>query len=441
MQASTDSPRLRWTTYVLVATLALAQLFVWCAGLPPGGGTTAFAWRAIALVVLQVASVALLWQRRERAALWGIVLFAIAFRVAAWTWPPDLSSDLYRYAWDGRVQLSGQSPYAVPPADPSLRDLRDEVIWPNINRPEAITVYPPGGQIVFVALAAVGLDSTFGIKAAASVAEAFMLLLLAVALSRRRLPIGRLAIYAWSPLIISEVCVSGHLDAFVLPTITLALLLVERERAAVAGGLIGAAALMKLYPLLLFFALPQKAWSRAGAAMMAVIAAAYAIYALPVGIRVLGFLPDYVRTGEDFNLGLRGFLESALSPWLPHARVVAMVLSGLLLIAALIWLLERREDDVFAKAGAVALAYLVFLPTAGHPWYALWLVPFLAVRPLPAGLWIAATLPLSYLKYGTDGDVMPPWVPIVIWVPALLMIGVHVVLHVRGRASKVPQEA
>lgn len=435
--ASSDSPRIRRAIYVLVVALGLAQLWLWCAGLPPGA-TTAFAWRAMALVALQVASVALLWHRQEKVVQWGILGFAIAFRVAAWTWPPDLSSDLYRYAWDGRVQLSGRSPYAAPPSDPSLSHLRDSAIWPNINRPEAITIYPPGGQAVFLALAAAGVEGTSGIKAAASIAEAFTLWLLVIALSRRRLPVGRLAVYAWSPLIISEVCVSGHLDALVLPLITLALLLVERKRAVLAGCLIGAAAMMKLYPILVLFALPRRVWLRAASASAAVICAGYAVYAPPVGLRVLGFLPDYVRTGEDFNLGLRGFVQSALEPWLPEARPVAMVLCALLLIAALIWVWQRSGDDAFAKTGAIALAYLVFLPTAAHPWYALWLVPFMTVRLVPAGLWIAATLPLSYLKYGAPGDEMPPWVPVVIWAPALFMIAGHVVLLLRCRASRAP---
>ena len=435
MLAWTDRPRARWATYVVVAALGLAQLWLYCGGLPAEGGTTAFAWRAMVLVGLQAASVVLLWRRNEKAVLWGIVVFAIAFRVAAWTWPPDLSSDLHRYAWDGRVQLSGRSPYAAPPADPSLSDLRDSEIWPRINRPEAITVYPPGGQVVFLGLAAAGLDSVAGIKAAASLAEVFTLLLLVLVLSRRELPVGRLALYAWSPLIISEVCVSGHLDAFVLPLITLALLCAEQKRPTLAGALIGAAAAMKLYPILLLAALPRRVAWRAAAASLAVIGVGYAIYAPPVGLRVLGFLPDYVRTGEDFNLGLRGFVQSALAGWLPQARPVAMAVCAALLIASLVWVWQKREDDAFVKAGVIALAYLVFLPTAAHPWYALWLVPFLVVRPLPAGLWIVATLPLSYLKYGTPGDEMPPWVPVLIWVPALVLIGVHGMVRWRGRAS------
>ena len=440
---------------VLAGGLGAAQLAVWSAGLPRHAPATAFAWRAVLLGALQLASVALLWRRRERPLVWGVVAFAVAFRLAAWTWPPELSSDLHRYAWDGRVQLSGRSPYAGPPSDPSLRGLRDAEIWPRINRPDAPTVYPPGGQVVFLGLAAVGLDTVGGIKAAATLADLVTLVLIAVALSRRRLPAGRLVLYAWSPLVVSEVAVSGHLDAFVLPLALLALMLSRRRRdrpapedrapgsagpqprppAAAPGALIGAAAAMKLYPILLLLALPRRARLRAGAAAAAVLAAGYALYAPSAGVRVLGFLPDYFGSAEDFNIGLRALLQEALAPWLDHPRPVAMALTALLLAAACVHL-SRRGGDPLDRAGLVALAFLLLLPTAAHPWYALWLVPFMVVRPRPAGLWLVLALPLSYLKYDAPGEVMPPWIPVVIWAPALLLVAARLALRARRRAPR-----
>ena len=57
----------------------------------------------------------------------GIVLgFGLVFRILlVWT-PVYLSSDPYRYLWDGRVQWAGVSPYRYAPAAPELAMLRDE---------------------------------------------------------------------------------------------------------------------------------------------------------------------------------------------------------------------------------------------------------------------------------------------------------------------------
>src|SRR5438876_7315473 len=51
----------------------------------------------------------------------GFVLVCGAlFRLTLLWRPPDLSDDIFRYLWDGRVAQSGLSPYAYVPEDPAL---------------------------------------------------------------------------------------------------------------------------------------------------------------------------------------------------------------------------------------------------------------------------------------------------------------------------------
>ncbi len=406
---------------VLLA-LALVSGAIWLNDPGDGGATTGrFPVRALLLFGVQLAAVAVAWRRRDRWALAVVLVAAVGFRLAAVGWQPGLSSDLYRYLWDGRVQLAGLSPYAAAPGDPALADLRDDAVWPNINRPEAITVYPPGAQLAYLALAAAGGDSVDAVKRAALGAELIALALLIWLVLRRRLGAGHLLLYAWSPLVISEVCVSGHLDALVLPLAIAALALADR-RAAWTGALIGAAALLKLYPLLLLCALPHPARLRAGAAAAAVIALGYLPYLAGAGGGVLGFLPDYVRTGEDFNPSVRGYLESGLAPLTAQARSLAMALVAAALAAVCLAVARRPGADRFAAARTLALAFVLLLPTAVHPWYALWLVPLAALAPSPAAIWIAGLLPLSYLKYVAPGELMPAWIPALEWLPALALL-------------------
>jgi hypothetical protein len=54
--------------------------------------------------------------RRTAVAL--ILAGGIALCAAALSAPPRTSDDMYRYAWDGRVQAAGVSPYAYPPGAP-----------------------------------------------------------------------------------------------------------------------------------------------------------------------------------------------------------------------------------------------------------------------------------------------------------------------------------
>ena len=55
-----------------------------------------------------------------------IFAFAILFRATLVFSQPSLSTDMYRYVWDGRVQAHGINPYVYPPAAAQVAGLRDQ---------------------------------------------------------------------------------------------------------------------------------------------------------------------------------------------------------------------------------------------------------------------------------------------------------------------------
>src|SRR5260221_2738057 len=60
----------------------------------------------------------------RRAGFRGALLFGLLFRATLIFRPPDLSDDLYRYAWDGELGRAGISAYAFTPDDPALAKFR-----------------------------------------------------------------------------------------------------------------------------------------------------------------------------------------------------------------------------------------------------------------------------------------------------------------------------
>lgn len=71
-----------------------------------------------------------------------IVGAGLAMRLLALPAPPILSTDIFRYVWDGIVQSAGINPYRYVPADPVLAFLRDAQVYPFINRADyAVTIY------------------------------------------------------------------------------------------------------------------------------------------------------------------------------------------------------------------------------------------------------------------------------------------------------------
>jgi len=107
---------------------------------------------ALALYLPAVALVARFSRPLSHRSLALIFGFGIAFRAVTVLSVPQLSDDMFRYIWDGRVQAQGISPYAYPPAAPELAPIRDDAIWPRINRRGSLTVYPAGAELAFAAL-------------------------------------------------------------------------------------------------------------------------------------------------------------------------------------------------------------------------------------------------------------------------------------------------
>lgn len=133
---------------------------------------------------------------------------------------------------------------------PELAALRDDAIFPFINRREwAHTIYPPAAQIVFHASYLVVGGTVIGGKIVMVCFDLGAVGLLARLLSVRGKDPRYVLLYAWHPLACWEVGHSGHVDAVAIAMMAGALLASHRSRAGLAGVLLGLATLVKGYPI------------------------------------------------------------------------------------------------------------------------------------------------------------------------------------------------
>ena len=196
----------------------------------------------------------------DRSILWLVLGVAFAMRAALLVSPPFMSSDIYRYVWDGRVQAAGINPYRYVPADPALAGLRDSAIYPNINRAAyAHTIYPPAAQAIFAAVGRVS-QTVWATKLALLLLEAAGMAAMLGVLRIAGLPSARLLIYAWNPLAAWGVAGDGHIDGAAIGFLGLALLARVTRRHGLAGALLAGAILTKLLPL----AVAPALWRRWG---------------------------------------------------------------------------------------------------------------------------------------------------------------------------------
>ncbi len=93
----------------------------------------------VLVFLIYLLGVRLTWNAGGRVAL-VVIILGVAFRLFMLFTPFVLSTDPYRYLWDGRVQRAGINPYRYTPEAPALAALRDREIHPRINRPWAPTI-------------------------------------------------------------------------------------------------------------------------------------------------------------------------------------------------------------------------------------------------------------------------------------------------------------
>jgi alpha-1,6-mannosyltransferase len=328
-------------------------------------------------------------RRWNASALRIILITAMLARAVALLAPDALSTDVYRYIWDGRVQAAGINPYRYVPADPALSVLRDEDIYPNINRLEyAPTIYPPVAQMIFF-LATRIQETWTAMKLAVIGFEALTIAAIFAWLRRDGLPAERVLIYAWHPLPIWEFAGAGHIDVAAMAFLCLALLAAIRGRAVATGAALALATLVKPFALVLAPALWRKADWRMPAAFAGVVLACYLPY-LSVGWRVLGFVEGY--GGEEGYSEGGGFFVVAL---LRHLGVpvpvgllsFATVLAILALLAFFVAFRPHREPVEPWTPLLLATSFLV-LVSPHFAWYFAWVLPLLCRK---------LYLPLLYL--------------------------------------------
>ncbi|MEV5973986.1 glycosyltransferase family 87 protein [Streptomyces sp. NPDC051921] len=314
--------------------------------------------------------------------------------------PPSTSTDSFRYAWDGRVQAAGISPYDHAPADPALVPLRDTWLFPTgptcgrpdltpvsggvctrINRPQVHTIYPPAAELAFLLVHTASPDGARhqGLQTAGAVLAVAVTLLLLRILRDRGDP-RTAAYWAWCPAVPLEAVNNAHVDTLAVLLSVAALGLTARHRPW-GGALLGLATAVKFLPaVLLPGILSGVRRPREVAATLVPVAAVLAVLYLPYAYlshsSVLGYLGGYAEE-EGYQDPSSGNRYALLRLVLPDSWAVPAVIAGMLTVSLYV---IRRGDPGRPWSGALLVTGTAFLlTTPGYSWYALLLIALVAL--------------------------------------------------------------
>ena len=389
-----------------------------------------------------IAAWLVVWGRPDRAdggrALATILIVGVAMRCLLLPGTP-VSTDLFRYIWDGRVQAGGFNPYLYIPSDAAVSGLRDSAIYPNMNRADyAPGIYPPTAQIVFYLITRIS-EAPVAMKAAMVAFEGLAVWAMLQWLALRGLPRSRILLYAWHPLPLWEFARSGHVDIVAIAFLLLAFLATGRRSPILAGVALGAGALVKYFHVVTGPAL-YKRWDwRLPLAFVVTVAVLYLPY-IGVGAKVFGFLGGYMNEeGLDRGSGIFWWQLIGAFVSLPQQAFSFYLGAGALVMAvlALVVVMRARRPDA-DLAGAMLLAVTFTLLVAPHyAWYFAWLVPFLCFYPVVGVIYLTCAVSFLYFAH------WPPtlWESLPIYVPCILILVLEFALRRRRKAEEPHADA
>jgi uncharacterized protein (TIGR03382 family) len=385
------------------------------------------AWWYAACWVLFAAAVVAVRKAPARHAVVLVLVGGVAVAATGLLAPARTSSDSYRYAWDGRVQAAGISPYDHAPADPALADLRDDWLFPTgagcavpervripgpkgevhctrMNRPKVHTIYPPAAEGYFLLVHALSPDDARhkglqigGALLALGTTGALLLVL------RRRGDPRHAAYWAWCPIVPIEAVNNAHADVLGVLLAVVGLGVVVRRR-VLGGALLGVAIVTKLLPaVVLPGALSGVRRVRDAAAVLlpagVVVALSYLPYILVSDGSVLGFLGGYIEE-EGYEDPSARNRYALLRLVLPDAWAPVVVVAVMLVIVVHVL---RRGDPQRPWKGALLVTGTAFLLlTPGYSWYALLLLALVALDGRWEWIGVAVAGAAKYITVNLD---------------------------------------
>ena len=346
----------------------------------------------------------------------GLLLFSL----------PNLSDDVYRFIWDGRLLNQGINPFSHLPSyyidNKIVLEGISSKLYLQLNSPNYFTIYPPVCQGTFALACWLFPSSIFGptliMKLMLFLCEVGSILLLPRLLLRFQLPIKNALLYALNPLIIIELVGNLHFEAAMVFFLLLSVWLLVNDYWKASAFAMALSVASKLLPLIFLpFLIKRLGWKRS-VQYFAIVGVTLIVLFIP--LFDASFISNF---GDSLNLYFQKFEFNASVYY--ALRWVGFQVVGYNLISVLgpalalgvfvgVCALAFFERDtsikhlLFVCMAAICL-YLASTTTV-HPWYvSLPLVLCVFTRFRFPVLW-SGLIMLTYINYSYDPYLENLWV-------------------------------
>jgi Gpi18-like mannosyltransferase len=297
---------------------------------------------------------------------------------------PNLSEDVYRFIWDGRLTASGMHSFSQTPAEilanHRLPGLTEE-LFTKLNSKNYYTVYPPVLQVIFWCIAKIlPYDipgSVVMLKSIVIIAECGIIYLLIKILKKLDLSPHLSLLYILNPLVITELTGNAHVESVMIFFVLLAFAYYLHNRYLFSALFLSLGIATKLIPVLFLPLLVyQLGWKKgllyAFVTCLTTLMLFFIFFDAGTEVHLLKSMDLFIRKFE-FNASIY-YLVRWIGTIIKGYNIISIAGPVLLSLASLLIILISFNKN--NKAGRPTIINSLFIITAWylfsttvHPWY------------------------------------------------------------------------
>ncbi len=346
-----------------------------------------------------------------------LLIAGFAFRMLLLFSIPNLSDDVYRFIWDGRLAANGINPFSHLPSEvmqmfPVTGITKD--LYAQLNSTNHYAIYPPVLQGIFwlgAKLFPVNVFATIVFfKCIILLFEAGTSLLILQLLKKLSLPRHLSLLYIINPLVITELTGNVHFDGVMIFFVLLAVLLLLKNnwQSSAIGLALGIAT--KLLPVLFLPLLVNKLGWKKGMLYAAITGVTSIIlFAVVFDIatiqHMLNSIDLFIRKFE-FNASIY-YVVRYIGTLIKGYNIITLAGPSLMVLSTLIifFISFKRNSNssqiLFTKVLFVITIWFLFSTTV-HPWYVCLPVALGIFTSYRYAILWSFTATISYAAYQTN---------------------------------------
>jgi hypothetical protein len=343
-----------------------------------------------------------------------LVIAGVLFRVLLLFSIPNLSDDVYRFIWDGRLSANGINPFSHLPTEimqmPTITGITNE-LYLQLNSVDHYTIYPPVLQAVFwlgARLFPVNIYATIVFyKCIILLFEIGSFFLILQILKKLSLLKHLSLLYILNPLVITELTGNAHFDGVMIFFVLLAFMLLLKNKWQTSAIFLGLGIATKLLPILFLPLMINKLGWKKGLLYSVItgvttIVLFALVFDMPTILHMLNSIDLFIRKFE-FNASVY-YIVRYIGTLVKGYNIIAIAGPFLILLSALIiFIISFRNKNIdwqpfFTKTLFIVSTWLLFSTTV-HPWYICLPVALAVFTNFRYAIVWSFTATLSYAAY------------------------------------------